>query len=194
MTLQQPHGGAGGDVCRCKWAQANAQLRAYHDTEWGQPVRDSRQLWEMLVLETFQAGLSWNTVLQKRENFKKAFAGFIPQKVALLTPEDEARLAQDGGIIRSKSKIAATIANARAWLAMHEAGEDFADFAWGMVPGAPIRNRSGQVLSQSAQSRALSAALKQRGFRFVGPVIVYAWMQAVGMVDDHEPTCFRYQP
>ncbi|MFT9258798.1 MAG: DNA-3-methyladenine glycosylase I [Acetobacter sp.] len=182
------------DLPRCKWAQANDRLRTYHDTEWGQPVKDSRQLWELLVLESFQAGLSWNTVLQKRENFRKAFAGFVPEKVALFTPEDEARLMQDAGIIRSRSKISATIANARAWLAMHEAGENFADFAWSMVPGAPIRNRTGQVLGQSAQSRALSVALKRRGFRFVGPVIVYAWMQAAGMVDDHEPTCFRYNP
>ena len=178
---------------RCNWAEANSLLRAYHDQEWGQPVRDSRALWEALVLETFQAGLSWNTVLQKRENFKKAFCGFDPRRVAAFTPADQARLMEDAGIIRSRAKIAATIANAQAWLAMHDAGEDFAAFAWGMVQAAPAHERSRGAEPHSPLSVAVAKALKDRGFRFVGPTTAQAWMQAVGMLDGHEPACFCYR-
>lgn len=178
---------------RCKWAQTNPLLRTYHDEEWGAPVKDSRALWEMLMLEGFQAGLSWLTVLRRREGFRKAFAEFDPEQVALFDSHDVERLMADAGIIRARAKIEATIGNARAYLAMQAHGEDFASFTWGMVPDAPIRNTTGQVLTQSPHSVALSKALKERGFKFVGPVIVYAWMQAVGMVDDHDPTCFRYK-
>lgn len=178
---------------RCKWAQTNPLLRTYHDEEWGAPVKDSRALWEMLMLEGFQAGLSWLTVLRRREGFRKAFAEFDPEQVALFDSQDVERLMADAGIIRARAKIEATIGNARAYLAMQAGGEDFASFTWGMVPDAPIRNTTGQVLTQSPHSVALSKALKERGFKFVGPVIVYAWMQAVGMVDDHDPTCFRYK-
>lgn len=178
---------------RCKWAQTNPLLRTYHDEEWGAPVKDSRALWEMLMLEGFQAGLSWLTVLRRREGFRKAFAEFDPEQVALFDSQDVERLMADAGIIRARAKIEATIGNARAYLAMQARGEDFASFTWGMVPDAPIRNTTGQVLTQSPHSVALSKALKERGFKFVGPVIVYAWMQAVGMVDDHDPTCFRYK-
>lgn len=178
---------------RCKWAQTNPLLRTYHDEEWGAPVKDSRALWEMLMLEGFQAGLSWLTVLRRREGFRKAFAEFDPEQVALFDSHDVERLMADAGIIRARAKIEATIGNARAYLAMQAGGEDFASFTWGMVPDAPIRNTTGQVLTQSPHSVALSKALKERGFKFVGPVIVYAWMQAVGMVDDHDPTCFRYK-
>lgn len=178
---------------RCKWAQTNPLLRTYHDEEWGAPVKDSRALWEMLMLEGFQAGLSWLTVLRRREGFRKAFAEFDPGQVALFDSQDVERLMADAGIIRARAKIEATIGNARAYLAMQARGEDFASFTWGMVPDAPIRNTTGQVLTQSPHSVALSKALKERGFKFVGPVIVYAWMQAVGMVDDHDPTCFRYK-
>ncbi|WP_086613130.1 DNA-3-methyladenine glycosylase I [Acetobacter indonesiensis] len=180
-------------LTRCKWAQTNPLLRTYHDEEWGTPVKDSRALWEMLMLEGFQAGLSWLTVLRRRDGFKKAFAQFDPERVAQFDQTDVERLMADPGIIRARAKIEATIGNARAYLTMREQGEDFAEFTWGMVPDAPIRNTTGQVLAQSPQSQALSKALKKRGFKFVGPVIVYAWMQAIGMVDDHDPACFRYQ-
>lgn len=155
-------------------------------------VHDSRMLWEMLMLEGFQAGLSWLTVLRRREGFRKAFAAFDPALVAQFDETDVDRLMQDPGIIRARAKIQATIGNARAYLAMQEQGEDFSVFCWGMVPGAPVRNETGQVLAQSPASQALSKALKKRGFKFVGPVVVYAWMQAVGMVLDHDPACFRY--
>ncbi|GBR24387.1 DNA-3-methyladenine glycosylase I [Acetobacter orleanensis NRIC 0473] len=167
-------------------------MRIYHDEEWGMTVRDSRMLWEMLMLEGFQAGLSWLTVLRRREGFRKAFAGFDPVQVAQFDEADSERLMQDPGIIRARAKIQATIGNARAYLTMQEQGEDFSTFCWNMVPGAPVRNETEQVLTCSPASEALSKALKKRGFKFVGPVIVYAWMQAVGMVVDHDPTCFRY--
>ena len=167
-------------------------MMAYHDDEWGQPVRDSRMLWEMLALESFQAGLSWRTVLKRRAGFRRAFAGFDPDRVAAFNDTDVERLMADPGIIRARAKIVATIGNARAYIAMREKGEDFATFAWSMVPDAPVHNHSGQVLASSLLSHAMSAALRARGFRFVGPVIAYAWMQAAGMVNDHDPACFRY--
>ncbi|GBQ97647.1 DNA-3-methyladenine glycosylase I [Gluconacetobacter liquefaciens NRIC 0522] len=179
-------------VTRCRWAQTDPLLRAYHDQEWGVPVHDSRMLWEMLCLEGFQAGLSWLIVLRRREGFRRAFVGFDPERVARFGAADVERLMADPGIIRARAKIEATIGNARAYLAMMERGEDFADFAWGMVPEAPVRNMTGAVLAQSPLSQAMAKALKARGFRFVGPVIVYAWMQAVGMIDDHDPACFRH--
>ncbi|MBB2203433.1 DNA-3-methyladenine glycosylase I [Gluconacetobacter takamatsuzukensis] len=185
---------AGGTtaVTRCRWAQTDPLLRTYHDQEWGVPVRDSRMLWEMLCLEGFQAGLSWLMVLRRREGFRRAFAGFDPARVARFDAGDVERLMADPGIIRARAKIEATIGNARAYLAMMERGEDFAAFAWGMVPDAPVRNMTGAVLAQSPLSQAMAKALRARGFRFVGPVIVYAWMQAVGMIDDHDPACFRH--
>lgn len=179
-------------VSRCRWAETNPLLQTYHDEEWGVPVHESRMLWEMLMLEGFQAGLSWLTVLRRREGFRQAFAGFDPEKVARFDETDVERLMADPGIIRARAKIQATIGNARAYLAMQAQGEEFSAFCWGMVPDAPVRNTTGQVLAQSPASQALSKALKQRGFKFVGPVIVYAWMQAVGMVMDHDPACFRY--
>ncbi|MFT9449867.1 DNA-3-methyladenine glycosylase I [Gluconobacter japonicus] len=169
-------------------------LRQYHDEEWGVPVRDSRLLWETLVLESFQAGLSWLIVLRRREGFRRAFEGFDPEKIARFTDADVDRLMQDEGIIRARAKIVATIGNARAYLAMRDNGEDFADFIFNLVPDAPLHNPSGTVLSQSPLSLKISKELKSRGFRFVGPVIVYAWMQAVGLVHDHDPSCFRYTP
>ncbi|GAN59863.1 DNA-3-methyladenine glycosylase I [Acetobacter cibinongensis] len=180
------------DLPRCTWAQTNPLLRAYHDEEWGVPVKESQQLWAMLMLEGFQAGLSWLTVLKRRDGFLRAFAGFDPAAVAQFDQQDVERLMADPGIIRARAKIEATIGNARAYLAMQANGEDFATFAWGLVPDAPLCNVTGQVLAQSPESQALSKALKKRGFKFVGPVIVYAWMQAVGMVDDHDPQCFCY--
>lgn len=182
-----------GAPVRCGWAESNALLRAYHDQEWGEPVTDSRALWEALVLETFQAGLSWNTVLQKRENFRRAFCGFDPRRVAAFTQDDQARLMGDAGIIRSRAKIAATVANAQAWLAMHERGEDFATFAWGMVRAAQAHERGSGLEPHSPLSVTVAKALKHKGFRFVGPTTAQAWMQAVGMLDGHEATCFCYR-
>ncbi|WP_246285470.1 DNA-3-methyladenine glycosylase I [Nguyenibacter vanlangensis] len=179
---------------RCSWARTDPLLRLYHDQEWGMPVHDSRALWEMLMLEGFQAGLSWLTVLRRRDGFRRAFRGFDPDIVARFDGADVERLMGDPGIIRARAKIVATIGNARAYLAMRDRGEDFAAFAWGMVPDAPVRNRTGEILAQSPLSQAMSRALKARGFKFVGPVIVHAWMQAVGMVDDHDPACFRHIP
>jgi DNA-3-methyladenine glycosylase I len=163
---------------------------AYHDTEWGVPEFDGRVLWEMLMLEGFQAGLSWITILRKRDAFRKAFKNFDPRKVARFTEADIARLLEDPGIVRSRAKIEATIEGARIYLAMQTAGEDFSAFAWSFVDGKPIQNK-GPLPAKSALSEEISKTLKKRGFKFVGPTIVYAWMQAVGMVNDHAPECFR---
>ena len=175
---------------RCHWADSDETMRAYHDEEWGVPEYDSRALWEKLILDGFQAGLSWAIILRKREGFRQAFAGFDPEKVAHLTEIDVERLVLDPGIIRSRSKIEATIGNARTYLRMQDAGEDFSKFVWGMAGGKPIIG-TGPVPTKSPLSEQMSTALKKRGFKFVGPVIVYAWMQAVGIVDDHAPDCFR---
>jgi DNA-3-methyladenine glycosylase I len=177
-------------LVRCAWAGADALMCAYHDMEWGVPEYDSRALWEKLMLDGFQAGLSWRTVLHKRAGFRAAFAGFDPVLVARFGDRDIERLLQDAGIVRSRAKIEAAIGNARAYLAMQAQGEDFSEFVWGRVGGRPVVN-AGPVPTQTPVSEALSKALKQRGFKFVGPVIVYAWMQAVGMVDDHSSDCFR---
>ena len=178
---------------RCKWAQADAMMMAYHDEEWGVPVHDSRQLWEMLVLESFQAGLSWRTILRRRDGFRRAFMGFDPDRVARFTEADISRLMADPGIIRARAKIVAAIGNARAYVAMRVAGEDFATFAWGMLPGGKaVHEPTPVVQAQSPLSQAMASALKARGFRFVGPVTAYAWMQAAGMIHDHEAGCFRH--
>jgi DNA-3-methyladenine glycosylase I len=177
-------------VHRCSWAESDALLLAYHDAEWGVPEYDSRALWEKLILDGFQAGLSWSIILRKRDAFRKAFKNFDPEKVARFGEADIARLLDNAGIVRSRAKIAATIGGARSYLAMREAGEDFSAFAWGMAGGKPLQN-SGEVLAKTPLSEEMSKALKQRGFKFVGPVIVYAWMQAVGIVNDHAAACFR---
>lgn len=179
---------------RCAWAESDPLLSAYHDEEWGVPERDSRALWEKLMLDGFQAGLSWLTILRKRDAFRKAFKGFDPKVVARFSAADVERLVVDPGIIRSRSKIEATIGNARAYLDMKAAGEDFSSFIWTMAGGAPIRNAwrgAGEVPAKTPLSEEISKALKKRGFKFVGPVIVYAWMQATGIVDDHVAGCFR---
>ncbi len=178
---------------RCAWAEKDELMQRYHDLEWGVPVRESRALWEMLQLEGFQAGLSWRTILARREAFQKAFKGFDPERVARFTAKDVERLMHDEGIIRARSKIEATIANARIYLEMEKEGEDFADWIWGMAGGKPIqtrRPRPDDVPAQTPLSEEISRALKQRGFKFVGPVITYAWMQAVGIVNDHVASCF----
>ncbi len=176
---------------RCAWAQSDPLMRAYHDEEWGVPQRDSRALWEMLMLEGFQAGLSWQTILRKRPAFRAAFANFDPEQVAHFTTADVDRLLADPGIIRSRAKIEATIAGARIYLAMQAAREDFADYLWSMAGGVPILNPTGTLLASSPLSEAVSKDLKRRGFKFVGPVIVYAWLQATGVVNDHSLDCFR---
>jgi DNA-3-methyladenine glycosylase I len=177
-------------IHRCRWAQVDPLLQAYHDTEWGIPQYDSRALWEMLMLEGFQAGLSWSVILRKRAAFQKAFKNFVPERVARFDEADVARLLQDAGIVRSRAKIEATIGGARAYLAMRKAGEDFSTFVWNLAGGKPLQTRGVRV-TRSALSELMSKAFKKRGFKFVGPVIVYAWMQAVGIVNDHTTDCFR---
>ncbi|GAC1403961.1 MAG: DNA-3-methyladenine glycosylase I [Chloroflexota bacterium] len=178
---------------RCAWAEHDPLLRAYHDEEWGVPEHDSRALWEKLMLDGFQAGLSWLTILRKRQAFRQAFLGFDPAVVARFGAADVARLVEDAGIVRSRAKIEATIRNARAYLAMEAAGDDFATVIWTMAGGVPLQTmwNDGTVPAQTPLSRAVSATLKARGFTFVGPIIVYAWMQATGIVNDHEAGCFR---
>ena len=169
-------------------------MRAYHDEEWGVPERDSRALWEKLMLDGFQAGLAWVIILRKRDAFRRAFKGFDPKVVAKFSAADVNRLMQDAGIVRSRAKIEATIGNARAYLAMQAAGEDFSTWVWTMAGGKPIGNtwkEPGMVPAKTPLSEEISAALKKRGFKFVGPVIVYAWMQAVGIVNDHIVGCHR---
>jgi DNA-3-methyladenine glycosylase I len=178
---------------RCRWAEGDPLLAAYHDAEWGVPEHDGRALWEKLMLDGFQAGLAWITILRKRDAFRAAFAQFDPVAVARFDEDDVVRLLGNAGIVRSRAKIEATIRNARAYLAMEAAGEDFASFVWNAVGGAPIVSDGGPMRTRSPESEALSAALKKRGFSFVGPVIVYAWMQACGLVDDHEAQCFRHR-
>jgi DNA-3-methyladenine glycosylase I len=180
---------------RCAWAGTDPLLSAYHDEEWGVPEHGSRALWEKLMLDGFQAGLSWLTILRKRDAFRQAFEGFEPAVVARFGAADIRRLLADGGIVRSRAKIEATIGNARAYLAMQEAGEDFATFVWATVGGTPLQNawqQKSDVPAKTPLSEQLSRQLKKRGFKFVGPVIVYAWMQATGLVNDHVVDCFRH--
>jgi len=165
-------------------------MQAYHDEEWGVPDHDSRSLWEALVLDGFQAGLSWQIILRKREGFRRAFLRFDPVRVAKLGARDVDRLMKDEGIVRARAKIEATIGNAKAFLAFERAGEDFSKYVWGLAGGRPIV-RTGGVPSQTPLSVEISKALKKRGFKFVGPVTAYAWMQAVGIVNDHDARCFR---
>jgi DNA-3-methyladenine glycosylase I len=179
------------NLTRCKWAEGDPLMTAYHDKEWGWPVHDSRALWEMLMLEGFQAGLSWRTILHRREGFRAAFQGFKPETVARFGAADIERLMADAGIIRSRAKIEATIGGARAYLAMQAGGEDFSKFVWGMAGGKPIEGDGITLPASTPLSHEISAALKKRGYKFVGPVIVYAWMQAVGIVNDHSTDCFR---
>ena len=176
---------------RCAWAGDDPFYHAYHDTEWGVPLRDGRALFEALTLEGFQAGLSWITVLRKRENFRTAFQGFDPYVVATWGEAEVARLLADPGIIRHRGKIEATIANARAWAEI-EAGQGFARFVWTHVGGRPIQTRRqtlAEVPAQTDLSVNLSKSFKKRGFKFCGPTTVYAFMQAAGLVNDHLVTC-----
>jgi len=165
-------------------------MARYHDEEWGVPQHDARMLWEMLVLEGFQAGLSWRTILHKREAFRQAFAGFAPDKVARFGASDVERLVGNADIIRSRAKIEATIAAAKIYCDMRERGEDFARFCWSFTGGEVLRGDGVTLPVSTPRSEEISKELRKRGFKFVGPVIVYAWMQAVGIVDDHAAGCF----
>jgi DNA-3-methyladenine glycosylase I len=189
VDLNRPEGLAMDTNHRCKWAGSNPLLQHYHDTEWGVPERDARMLWETLMLEGFQAGLSWEIILRKREGFRAAFAGFDPVRVAAFDAADVERLMGDPGIVRARAKIDATIRGAQIFNAMQAQGEDFAAYCWAFVSGRPIEGSI--ATTQSDLSAAISKDLKARGFKFVGPTIVYAWMQAVGLTNDHEIGCFR---
>jgi DNA-3-methyladenine glycosylase I len=182
-------------VIRCEWAGSDPLYLAYHDQEWGVPVHDDRRLFEMLVLEGAQAGLSWITILRKRAAYRAAFDNFDPAIVATYGPDKVAELLSNPGIVRNRLKVAAAIDNARATLAVQTAFGSLDDYLWDFVGGEPIRNawRSlSEIPAETPQSQAMSKALKQRGFRFVGPTICYAFMQAVGMVNDHLIHCYRH--
>ncbi len=169
---------------------------SYHDEEWGVPVRDDRELFELLLLEGAQAGLSWYTILKKREGYRRAFDGFDPERMARYGEEKIASLLADAGIVRNRLKVHSAIGNARAWLDLRESGVGFGDFLWGFTGGETIVNawrRLDDVPASTPASQAMSKELKRRGFRFVGPTICYAFMQAAGMVNDHLVTCFRWR-
>ena len=182
---------------RCGWGDWNDPLYiTYHDEEWGTPSRDRAHLFEMLVLEGAQAGLSWTTILRKRDGYRAAFEGFEPERVAAFGPDDVDRLLLDAGIVRNRAKIESAIDNARAVLAMERDGTAFVEHLWSFVGGLPKQNRYeelGSLPAETDESRALSKDLKKRGFRFVGPTTMYAFMQAVGMVNDHTLDCFRHE-
>jgi DNA-3-methyladenine glycosylase I len=182
-------------MARCGWSDSSDLMIAYHDTEWGVPLHDDRQLFAKLILDGFQAGLSWAIVLRKRDHFLAAFDGFDPERMARYDGRKIAKLLKDPGIVRNRQKVAAAVGNARAFLAMAGAGESFDTFLWQFVGGAPKRNkrkRLSEIPAQTRESERMSEGLIERDFRFVGPTICYAFMQAVGMVNDHLVTCFRH--
>ncbi|WP_372707378.1 DNA-3-methyladenine glycosylase I [Brevundimonas sp.] len=180
---------------RCAWCGADPLYVAYHDAEWGVPEHDARALWEKLVLDGFQAGLAWITILRKREGMRDAFDGFDPEIIAAYGEADIERLLGDARIIRSRAKIDSAVKGARVWLEMRDSGEDFSEWLWSFVGAVPVQNDwpdgAGRP-TQTPESEAMAKALKARGFTFCGPVIVYAFMQAVGMVNDHGVECFRH--
>jgi DNA-3-methyladenine glycosylase I len=184
-------------VTRCEWAPVtDPRYLAYHDEEWGVPVHDDIRLFEMLTLEGAQAGLSWSTILNKREGYAKAFAGFDPKQVARFTPARVERLLQDPSIVRNRLKVESTVRNAGAVLDAQREFGSLDAYLWTFVGGAPITNRRrtlGEIPSETDESRAMSTDLKRRGFRFVGPTVCYAFMQAAGFVNDHVVGCFRYR-
>ncbi len=187
-----------GDLIRCGWRgmAGDALYETYHDTEWGVPEYDSRALWEKLVLDGFQAGLAWITILRKRDAFREAFAGFDPEVVARFGEAERAALMANAGIVRSNAKIDAAIHGARIYLDMRDKGEDFSQFLWSFTNGRVIQNQwteIGQVPAQTRVAEEMSKALKAKGFKFVGPVIVYAFMQATGFVNDHLTCCHRHE-
>ena len=176
---------------RCSWGESDPDYVAYHDTEWGVPARDPRRLFEFVLLEGAQAGLSWITILRKRDAYRAAFAGFDPVQIAAFDDDDIARCLADAGIVRNRAKVNAAVGNARAWLEL----DDPVAFLWDFVGGVPVQNHwtgVGEVPATTAVSDAMSKALKRHGFRFVGPTICYALMQSCGFVNDHVTTCFRH--
>jgi len=178
---------------RCDWAKTDLAI-AYHDNEWGVPVHDDNKLFEFLILEGAQAGLSWEIILSKREGYRAAFSGFVPERVARYNARKREQLLQNAGIIRNRLKIAAAIQNAKSFLATREEFGSFDQYVWQFVDGVPRKRRRGQdVPTHSAESDALSKDLRRRGFKFVGTTICYAFMQAIGMVNDHNFSCFRYR-
>jgi DNA-3-methyladenine glycosylase I len=180
---------------RCPWPRDDAQMLAYHDQEWGVPVFDDKKLFGKLILDGFQAGLSWQIILRKRDNFLRAFDGFDPEKMARYRQPRIEKLMNDAGIIRNRQKIVAAVQSARAFVGLRDSDVDFSDFLWSFTGGAPKVNtwkRVGQVPAETKESVAMSKALRERGFNFCGPTICYAFMQAVGMVNDHLVTCFRH--
>ena len=180
----------------CSWCGTEPLYVEYHDTEWGVPLRDEQELFEFLVLETFQAGLSWITVLRKRENFRKVFDNFDYKKIALYDEEKIAELLQDAGIIRNKLKVRATISNALAFMQIQNEFGSFSKYIWGFINDIPIQNNiksMSEIKATSETSDKLSKDLKKRGFKFVGPTVIYAHMQATGMVNDHTIDCFRHK-
>jgi DNA-3-methyladenine glycosylase I len=183
------------DRPRCPWGTGDPLNLAYHDTEWGVPIHDDRRLFELLSLEGAQAGLAWITILRKRDGYRRAFEGWDPERIAAYGPDDEARLLADPGIVRNRAKVRSVIGNARAYLGVADAPGAFDRYLWSYVGGAPVVNRwtslSG-VPAETDASRALSRDLKKRGFAFVGPTIVYAFMQSAGLVNDHLVSCFRH--
>jgi len=184
------------EKARCNWCGNDPLYVDYHDSEWGVPIWDSRELFEKLILDGAQAGLSWITILRKREGYRKAFDQFNPEKMARYTDKKLERLMQNSEIVRNRLKIASARQNARAYLSIMEGAEPFSDFLWSFVDGAPQQNRwqaMADVPTTTLQAEAMSKALKKAGFNFVGPTIVYAFMQAVGMVNDHLVTCCRYR-
>jgi DNA-3-methyladenine glycosylase I len=181
---------------RCPWAEGDPLYEAYHDREWGVPLHDDRALFELLTLEGAQAGLSWITILRKRDNYRRAFAGFDPARVARFDARRVARLLADPGIVRNRAKVEGTVASARALLKLLDEEDSFESYLWRFVGGRPKENRRRslkQVPPETEESRALSRDLRRRGFTFVGPTICYAFMQAAGLVNDHLVSCFRYE-
>jgi DNA-3-methyladenine glycosylase I len=187
-SLDDPEG-------RCAWAMSSPEMRAYHDLEWGVPVRDDRTLFERLTLEGAQAGLSWSLILAKREGYRRVFAGFAPDLVARFDEDDVERLMADASIVRNRLKIESTVSNARVIDAMHRAGETFAELVWSFVSDVTVDNawaELGELPSSTVTSKAMSTELRRRGFRFVGPVTCYSTMQAAGLVNDHMTSCPRW--
>ncbi|GAB3628460.1 DNA-3-methyladenine glycosylase [Pandoraea terrae] len=181
---------------RCPWSESFEAYQRYHDEEWGVPLRDPRALFELLMLEGAQAGLSWSTILKKRENYRRAFDGFDPEKIAVYGDAEQARLLADAGIVRNRLKVAGVIKGARAYLAMQKAGTRFEDFVWQFVGGRPVQNHRktlDDVPASTPESDAMSRALKKAGFTFVGSTICYSFMQASGMVNDHLVACPRHR-
>jgi DNA-3-methyladenine glycosylase I len=190
MSFRHPDG-----LARCPWPKQDPLYVAYHDEEWGVPEYDDRALFEKLVLDGFQAGLSWITILRKRENFRRAFDGFEPAKIARYTPRKVERLMQDAGIVRNRLKIEGTVLSARGYLDVMEKGPGFSRLLWDFLDGKPKVNRfrsTAQIPAETELSRRISKELARRGFKFCGPTIVYAFMQATGMVNDHVVSCHRH--